>query len=284
MATPFATPRARALGFGLRTCREARNLGVRQLARIIGVHAQELSNWEYGKRIPKVEQVALLMGALVVEPGERARLLELARTATEPGWLEKMVPGVAPSVSSYAEHERAATAIFDWEPTVIPGLLQTPAYVRALMGGRGLSPERIEKVVQSRLARREALTRYDPLDYHVLVGEVAVRADVGDAQVMAEQLRHMLKVAVRRNIRLQVMPLQLKPADGPFHNFAVLDYIALPSIVFVELHHASAYLYDDDQVASYRAAAKNMAASAMGEGESARFIEEVIAELGGSDG
>ncbi|RSM35511.1 XRE family transcriptional regulator [Amycolatopsis balhimycina DSM 5908] len=284
MATPFATPRARALGFGLRRCREARDFGVRQLARLIGVHAQELSNWEYGKRIPKVEQVALLMGVLVVEPAERKRLLELARSAHEPSWLEKMVPGVAPSVSNYAEHERAATAIFDWEPTVIPGLLQTPDYVRALLAGRGSPPERIEQVVQSRLARRQVLTGYDPLDYHVLVGEIAVRAEVGSAQVMTEQLQHLLKAAVRGNIRLQVMPVQFKPSEGPFHNFALLDYYALPSIVFVELHHASAYLYDEDQVASYRAAAKTMAASAMDERESARFIGEVIAELGGSDG
>ncbi|SEF25175.1 hypothetical protein SAMN05421837_1021039 [Amycolatopsis pretoriensis] len=262
----------------------ARNLGVRELARLIGVLPQELSNWEYGKRIPKVEQVGLLMGVLVVEPGERARLLDLAKNAREPSWLEKRVPGVATNVSNYAEHERAADAIFDWEPAVIPGLFQTPAYVRALMRARGLQPEQVERVAQSRLERRKALTRHDPLDYHVLVGEVAMRAEVGDAQVMAEQLRYLLKASQRRHIRLQVMPVPVGPADGPSHNFAVLDFPALPSIVFVELHHASAYLYDDDQVASYRAAAKSMAASAMGEGESAQFIEEVIAELGGSDG
>src|SRR4051794_17854162 len=121
MATPFATPRARALGFGLRACRNDRDLGVRELARLIGVLPQELSNWEYGKRIPKVEQVALLLGVLVVEPGERARLLDLAGNAREPSWLEKAVPGVAPSAGTYAEYERAAEAMFDWEPAVIPG-------------------------------------------------------------------------------------------------------------------------------------------------------------------
>ncbi|MEV6832239.1 helix-turn-helix transcriptional regulator [Amycolatopsis sp. NPDC051102] len=278
MATPFATPRARALGFGLRTCREARNLGVRQLARKIGVHAQELSNWEYGKRIPKIEQVALLMGALVVEPGERARLLELARTAHEPSWLEKAVPGVAARASSYAENERAASAIFDWEPAVIPGLFQTPDYIRALLSGQE-QPERIERVVHARMARREVLTRHHPLDYHVLVGEGALRAEVGGAPVMAEQLRHVLRAAMRRNIRLQVLPARAT-AQAVTHNFGVLEFDALPTIVFVELYRASAYLYDDDQVASYRAAAKSMAALAMDERESGEFIREVIADLG----
>lgn len=283
MATPFATPRARALGFGLRSCRQARDLGVRALAARAGVRPQELSSWEGGKRVPKVEEVALVLGVLNVEPGERKRLLELARTAREPSWLEKRVPGFTANVSGYADHEREAAAIFDWVPAVIPGLFQTPAYVRALMAERGLPPEMIEQVVLSRLARRGVLTSHRPVGYHALVGELAVRADVGGAQVMAEQLHHVLKVAVRGNITVQVMPFRAKPSRDPFHNFALLDFADLPSIVFVELHHASAYLYDDDQVASYRAAAKIMAASAMDESDSVQFIREVIAELEGLD-
>jgi transcriptional regulator with XRE-family HTH domain len=282
MATPFATPRARALGFGLRDCRKARDLGVRELARLIGVHPQELSNWEYGKRIPKVEQVALLLGALVVEPGERARLLELARTAAEPSWLEKAVPGVAPSAATYAEHERAATAMVDWEPTVIPGLFQTPDYARALLSAWDMPPERIEQVVEARLARRQVLTRHDPLDYHVLVGESALRSNVGGVQVMAEQLRHLRDASVRRSVRLQVLPTRAGAHAGVYSNFAVLDFAALPPIVFIELYQASAYLYDADQVAGYRTAAKKMAALAMNERESVEFIGEVIADLGGN--
>lgn len=282
MATPFATPRARALGFGLRTCREARNLGVRQLARKIGVHAQELSNWEYGKRIPKVEQVALLMGALVVEPEERKRLLELARNATEPSWLEKAVPGVTPSAATYAEHEREAIELFDWEPTLIPGLLQTPDYCHALLSSWNTPPDRIEKVVQARMARRQVLTRYRPLDYHVLVGEGALRSGVGGEQVMAEQLRHLREASARRNVRLQILPGRAGAHAGLFGNFALLDFSVLPPIVFVELFQANAYLYDADQVAGYRTAAKNMAALAMDERESSEFVGEVIAELGGN--
>jgi transcriptional regulator with XRE-family HTH domain len=281
MATPFATPRARALGFGLRTCREARNLGVRQLARKIGVHAQELSNWEYGKRIPKIEQVALLMGALVVEPEERARLLDLARTAAEPSWLEKAVPGVAAGAATYAEYEREAIELFDWEPMLIPGLFQTPDYCHALMSSWDTPPERIEKVVQARIARRQVLTRYQPLDYHVLVGEGALRSEIGGKEVMIEQLRYMQQASVRRNVRLQVLPGRAGAYAGLFGNFAVLDFPTLPPIVFIELFQASAYLYDADQVAGYRAAAKNMAALAMDERESSEFIGEVIAELGG---
>ena len=128
MSPPIATPRARALGFGLKRVRQERGLGVRELARLTDLPPQNISTWESGKRVPKIEEVATILGALVVEPGERARLLELARNATEPNWLEQH----APAISAFVEYERTASAMAQWSPGLIPGLLQTPAYIRAL--------------------------------------------------------------------------------------------------------------------------------------------------------
>ena len=174
MATPFATPRARALGFGLRKCREDKDVGVRQLAKLVGVHAQEVSNWEYAKRVPRVEQVALVMGVLVVEPGERARLLELARTAAEPSWLEKVMPGAQePDLRQY---EREASdvrvgagagsrAVADARPT--RGLVLT---------GLGVPGEMVERRAMARQARRGLLTGPQP---------VPLRGDRGRGRVAA---------------------------------------------------------------------------------------------------
>src|SRR3569833_1640551 len=158
MATPFATPRARALGFGLRACRTDRDLGVRELARLIGVLPQELSNWEYGKRIPKVEQVALLMGVLVVKTKERARLLELAKNAAEVSWLEKVMPGVSLKPGTYVQYEREASDLFGWEPVLVPGLLQTPAYARTVLAGFGVVGEENKRLALARESRRGLLT------------------------------------------------------------------------------------------------------------------------------
>src|SRR5690349_6319587 len=118
MSTRVATPRSRALGFGLRTARVARGLGLRELARLVDVQPQVLSHWESGTRVPKLEQVGLLLGALRVEPVERGRLLELAECAKEPNWLERTVPGVSPALATYVEYERTATEMLDWEPFV----------------------------------------------------------------------------------------------------------------------------------------------------------------------
>lgn len=277
MATPFATPRARALGFGLRTCREARNLGVRQLARKIGVHAQELSNWEYGKRIPKVEQVALLMGALVVEPEERKRLLELARTATEESWLEASKTGI------YVLYEREASEVFGWEPVLVPGLLQTPAYARTVLSDLGVVGDELEKLLLLRQVCRDLLSGPRPTSLHVVIGEAVLRPPFIEPSVMVEQLQLMLQVSRRRNITLQVLRGTDSYHPGYCGPLTILDFPQLPPIVFLEQYRVGGYLYAEDQVADYRSVAKSLAALALSEPDSCALIREVIAELGGSD-
>jgi transcriptional regulator with XRE-family HTH domain len=284
MATPFATPRARALGFGLRTCREARDFGVRQLARLIGVHAQELSNWEYGKRVPKVEQVALLMGALVVEPEERKRLLELAYSAAEVSWLEKVMPGVSLNPGTYVQYEREASELFGWEPALVPGLLQTPAYARVVLAGIGVVGEHRERLAMARESRRNLLTGPWPTPFRAVVADAVLQPGFIEPAVMVEQLRFLLALSRRSNVSLQVLRGNPKFHPGLCGPFVILDFPQLPPIVFVEQYRSSAYLYAADQVADYRSAAKTLAALALSEQESCAFIAEVIAELGGSDG
>ncbi|MFI5590348.1 helix-turn-helix transcriptional regulator [Amycolatopsis sp. NPDC051758] len=281
MATPFATPRARALGFGLRKCREDKDVGVRQLAKLVGVHAQEVSNWEYAKRVPRVEQVALVMGVLVVEPGERARLLELARTAAEPSWLEKVMPGR--KNLTYVQYEREASELFGWEPVLVPGLLQTHAYTRVVLTGLGVPGEMVERRAVARQARRGLLTGPQPVPFEAIVGEAALRPGFIEPSFMIEQLRLLAELSRRPNISLRVLRGSPSCHPGLCGPFAILDFEQLPPIVFVEQYRASAYLYAEDQVADYRAAAKTLAALALSEHDSRVFIGEVIADLGGSD-
>ena len=125
MSPPIATPRSRALGFGLRKARQARGLGLRELARGADVRPGDLSNWELGLRVPKVEEVALLLGRMQVSVEERTRLLELAENAREPNWLERDMPDAPPILTTLAEYERTAAAIFSWQPMLVHGLLQT---------------------------------------------------------------------------------------------------------------------------------------------------------------
>jgi transcriptional regulator with XRE-family HTH domain len=206
MSTRVATPRSRALGFGLRTARLARDLGMRELARLVDVRPQELSHWEAGTRVPKIAQVGLLLGALRVEPVERQRLLELAEYAREPNWLERSIPGISPRLSAFIEYERTASAIFAWEPLLIPGLLQTPDYARAILGtgGRQRAAEELQLRLKVRLLRQEVLTGRDPSPYTVFLAESVIRQRLGGPEIMIPQLRHVTELAQRRNISMRV--------------------------------------------------------------------------------
>ncbi|WP_410636993.1 helix-turn-helix domain-containing protein [Amycolatopsis sp. lyj-346] len=281
MATLVATPRSRALGFGLRAARKARNLGVRQLARLAGVVAQDLSHWESGTRVPKIEQVALLLGALRVEPVERKRLLELARNAREPNWLEHSIPGISPRLSAFIEYERTASAIFAWEPLLIPGLLQTPEYAWAILGtgGRRRAEEELRLRLRVRLLRQEVLTGRNPSPYTVFLAEPVIRQRLGGREIMLPQLRHLAELTKRRNISLRVLPDSEEFHPGLNGSFVVFDFADLPPIVFLEQYRGSAYLYDEQQVSDYLAAQRAMAALALSEQESCALVREVIADL-----
>jgi hypothetical protein len=243
------------------------------------VVAQDLSHWESGTRVPKIEQVALLLGALRVEPAERKRLLELARNAREPNWLEHSIPGISPRLSAFIEYERTASAIFAWEPLLIPGLLQTPDYVRTILAAAGRPRAEEELRIKVRLMRQEVLTGRDPSPYTALLAETALRQRRGGAEIMAPQLRHLAELAQRRNVSLRVLPDNEDFHPGLNGSFVIFDFADLPPIVFLEQYRGSAYLYDEQQVADYRAAQRAMAALALSEQESCALVREVIADL-----
>jgi transcriptional regulator with XRE-family HTH domain len=257
----------------------ARNLGMRELARLVDVRPQELSHWEGGTRVPKIEQVGLLLGALRVEPVERQRLLELAEYAREPNWLERSIPGISPRLSAFIEYERTASAIFAWEPLLIPGLLQTPDYVRTILAAAGRPREEEELRIKVRLLRQEVLTGRDPSPYTVLLAETALRQRRGGPEIMAPQLRHLAEMAQRRNVSLRVLPDSEEFHPGLNGSFVVFDFADLPPIVFLEQYRGSAYLYDEQQVADYRAAQRAMATLALSEQDSCALVREVIADL-----
>ncbi|MEV5717936.1 helix-turn-helix transcriptional regulator [Amycolatopsis mediterranei] len=279
MPPPIATPRARALGFGMKRARQARNLKVRELGRLIDVLPQNISSWESGKRIPKVEELATILGALRVAPIERARLFNLARTATEPNWLYQAVLDGPAMLATYVDHERTATSKVDWSPCLVPGLLQTPAYARAIFATTDHPQSHIDNVVMVRMARREMLTGRNPLQYRVLMSEAVLRQNIGGPAVMIEQLRYLLSRMRLPHVSVRIVPNGISYHPGLYGPFIIFDYADLPSIVYLEHYRSSGYLSDEPNVADYRKATEILASLALSEQNSAQLIEAVIIEL-----
>jgi transcriptional regulator with XRE-family HTH domain len=269
------SPRARFLGAELRDARTMADVTVRELARRLGIGHAKVSLWENGKKIPKTEDVASYLTAIGVTGDERDRLLEMARLAEQPNWLLAGVPGIDAELGALMEFEKTAREITVWAPLLIPGLLQTGDYARAIMGNNPSADTR----VAMRLGRRDILTRRHPVQFTAIVGDGVLREAITDPEVTSAQLEHLKRTAELPNVTVQIMPSQSGYHPGLAGPFVLLEFPKAKPIVHLEHHRASAFVFDDDDVTAFVEVAERLRGSAMNPEESAGFIAKLLNEM-----
>src|SRR5699024_2733367 len=132
-------------------------VGVRELARRIGTSHGWVTRTEAGDRPISVDDVTSILAALGIASSERERLVEMAREVDEPNWLRPGIPGVREELVTLIEYERTANHIVEAAPLLIPGILQTSDYARAIMAG--LPAGEREAKIGMRAGRRDVLTK-----------------------------------------------------------------------------------------------------------------------------
>ncbi|MBB1155763.1 MULTISPECIES: helix-turn-helix domain-containing protein [Amycolatopsis] len=270
MTTPYATPRARALGLELRAARERRRLGVRELARLLGMTPGFVTNWERGLRLPKPEDIGAVLAHCRVIGPDRRRIVEMARGAREQDWIDS--GGEEP----YLEWERTAEAVFGWEPEAVPQLLQTSGYARALLSSSAaVAADEVDARVAERLSRRVVL---DSGARCVLVlGETALHKKIGGAEAMAEQLWHLRERLAEGKVEVRVVPADRRPDLG--RAFTIFDFADLPSIVHERLLRESASSSSPARVAKYREVAETLLELSLPKPETDALLESALRKL-----
>ncbi|MFI9584647.1 helix-turn-helix domain-containing protein [Streptomyces sp. NPDC052236] len=177
--------------------------------------------------------------------------------------------------------ERGAITVWEWSPTVVPGLFQTGGYARALLGaGKPRASEReIAAEVGSRLTRQDILRAAAPPDVRVVLCESVIRRKIAPANVMRDQLAALLAHAEHRTTRIQVLPLDAPPhllidwpvsfLTGPNHQTAVC----------VENYRTAEIIEDPEHVRRAARAYEDLAAEALSAGLSADFIRDHMESL-----
>jgi transcriptional regulator with XRE-family HTH domain len=275
---PVTTPKARRLGAALKEARLERGFGVRQLAEQVGKDHSLISRYESGERVPKLEDVAAILATLGINGDQRDEILSLARGTDQPRWLAVTLPEQRQQLAALLELERTATSIVDVSPLLITGFLQTTKYIRAIMTGGGVPTDEIETRVAVRIGRRETITQDTSVQLVALLGEAALRQEVGGRSVMVEQLRHLLKMAERPNVDLRVTPFTAGwyPAlEGPF---TVIESADTTQVVHLENRRSGLFLHEPEDVDLYRGAIEAVREVAMSPGDSAGLIADVIRE------
>lgn len=276
--------RARALAAALRKAREERGISNRELAGRLAIDQAHLSRVETGKRVPNPEMTALILGELRTPPKERDRILELARHASDPNWLTVGIPGIPQQLAGAWECERAATRITEWHQSMIPGLLQTIGYARALITATvqvdNIQDEQsiVESRVAVKAARREIITGRKPVQFRALISESAVRDPIAPPDVMVEQLRHVIDVSAAPSVSIRVVPRDIGYHPGLSGPFVLYEFDDAPPVVHFEHHSSAAFDQNEDDIDSYRRAISALNSVARSEQESADFIAQVMVE------
>jgi transcriptional regulator with XRE-family HTH domain len=283
MAKQRATVGGRSLGLELLRLRKATKLSTRAVGARIGWSASTVSRLERGVRQETtVEEVAALLAIYGVTGGERDRLLKMAKWPSELGWWDPAGEQLPTQTRNYLNFENNVVAMTDFEPLLVPGLLQTPEYARAVMTATDVRADEheIEANVARRIGRQALLTRPNAPAVHTIMAEAVLRRPLGGGKVMSHQVRHIVNLVEQRpNVSVRVIPDGVVAHVGLAGPFVIMEFAAAPTIVFVETLKAGLFIDSPDDVQVYRLAAEKLTELALAEPESLELLSGIAAEL-----
>lgn len=183
-------------------------------------------------------------------------------------------------LSAHMSHVACVTALSLRWRLAFPcsGLMQTTDYSRAQLTAAGLVAREIEQRLMVKTSRREILTRRDPVDLLAFIGQDALLDQIGSSLVMADQLRHLLELAERRNVTLRVIPPRIGWHPGLAGPFVLYEFPDAPPVLYFEHYSSGAFVPDDHDVAAYEAALQTMAGVALSEADTRRLIDQIVQE------
>ncbi|MGC4875263.1 helix-turn-helix domain-containing protein [Micromonospora sp. DT43] len=217
------------LGAELRQLRRREALTLEQVCDRLGwASTSKLSRIELGQSRPDLADVLDLLDIYQVPAAARDALIVIARdAATSRGWW-KTLGEMSERQRIYAELEAGAADIVEYQPAVVPGLLQTPAYARSRVAASTLlAPEvDVETEVRARALRQEVLRRAEPPRYTAVLAEAA--CDRGDlpVDVWHEQLRHLVTVTGLAHVTVRLVPRGV--AGSGLHPLTPYSWYAFP--------------------------------------------------------
>ncbi|SDJ86402.1 Helix-turn-helix domain-containing protein [Actinopolyspora mzabensis] len=271
------SPKARSLAAELRKLRQDADVGVRELARRIGTSHGWVTRTESGSRSISVADVTSILAALEISSEDRERLVDMAREADQPDWLRPGIPGVREELVTLIEYERTATHFVEAAPLLIPGILQTADYARAIMSG--LPAGEREAKVGMRAARRDVLTKVQAPVFEAFILEHVLRDSVCDASAHADQLRHLLKMAELPNVSIRALPKNLGWTHLHSGHFIHFEFGDAAPIVHLETLGSGVFLSSPGAISNYTDAMGSLRQAAMTEQETAEFITSIMERL-----
>lgn len=272
------------LGAQLRRLREAGGISPEEAAHVIRAARSKIARLESGRVGFKDRDLRDLVSFYgVTDDKELQRLRELASRANAQDWWHDYSDILPTWFKTYIGLEEGAAQVRAYEVQFVHGLLQTPEYARAvtLIGHPRASDRELDRRIGLRLARQVVLSRPEPLALWVVLDEAVLRRPMGSPGIMRSQIKHLIEMAQRPNVTIQVAPFSLGGHAAAGGSFSLLRFAGtdLPDVVYLE-QLASAIYFDSPRVTdSYAIAIDRLCAEALTPAASIKAMRSVLREM-----
>ena len=249
----------------------------------MGWSASKVSRVENARIRLRPDDVERLLGLYEVGAEQRETLISLVEGDGDKKWWDAYADILSPDMLTLISFEAEASTALNYEPMVIPGLLQTKAYARRVIhmwrSITSVPPLELERRLEARLNRQRVISSSDPLKLSVIIDEAVLRRQIDERAVMREQLHHLIDASELPNVRLQILPLSglHVTSAGPIMSLRIPDF---GDVVYLE-DFTDGHLYIDDAAVIYQHALvfQTLSQAALDPDESRQLIRKTTDEL-----
>ncbi len=286
--SPSSSPTVRRRRLAAELHRLRGNRTGSEVAKAVGWSTSKISRAESGRESLPPTEIEKLLDYYGVEGRLREGLLGLAEDATRRGWWEDYADALNSDYLEFIGLETEATSSLQWNPEVVPGLLQTTEYARYLSKAfqtivPTTPPATQERFLQARTLRQQRLTQEPVLRLSVVLDEVVLLRGVGDRGVMRDQLTRLVDVAELPNVDLRILPLNQEVALGGTASFVIMSFglpedpvtASLGDVVSTENLTTRLYVEGEADTHLYRLFFQGLANAALPPAESRKFIKDI---------
>ncbi len=263
------TIQRRRLGIALKRAREAAGKTQEEAGAIMDAAGSKISRLELGQSGIRQTDLTILLGFYGVAGSEAEALRDLARAGRQRGRWSTYRNAIPDWFRQYVDLESDATEIRWYQSELVPGILQVPAYMRAM----GITDEQVT-VRQE----RQSVLDQETTDVNVILSESALRRRVGDAAAMEAQLLHLVEVGKRSNVEVQVLAFDAEAAGSTPFDFIVLRFgvESASEVIYVETYTDADYLDRVEDIRAYTRLWSRLQATALAPLESRRLIQRIL--------
>ncbi|MEV5573360.1 helix-turn-helix transcriptional regulator [Spirillospora sp. NPDC052269] len=273
--------RRRRLSRELRGLRDASGHTAEEVWRALEWSQGKMSRIEQGDwRRPNPRDVRDLLDFYKIQDeAKRESLINLARESRQRGWWET-TEFAGLFASSLAGFEAEAKRIYTYQPLVIPGLLQTPAYTREVIRRSMLrDPIEIGRRVEYRMNRQKLLEHPDPPMLWAIIDESALRRPFGTTAEQAEQIQRLIDTGESDHIIVQVIPFEAGLHGGLTYAYMLMDYDLDPSVVYIELGNNALYLEEPKDLEAHSLRFQHLQSAALERDATLEWLADLLSEL-----